>query len=259
MPPSSQSVDPSSQRTVPMQVLALGFSRTGTASLKIALEELGYVRTEHGFAVWSSPAKIDMWTRAIQAKVSGASPYGRAEWDQLLGDCMAVTDSPCIIFSEELIKAYPEAKVVLTNRSLDSWWKSYEATLVAERKAFLLNSWLNGKQHGTFGRLLFVGMFGTEQVTEEIAKARYLAHYEAIRRLVPKNRLLEYDVKEGWEPLAAFLEKEAPATAFPSVNTKEDILQYFATLRRALLWRWTKKLAGPLAIMALAVCMYRRA
>ncbi|KAJ7686707.1 hypothetical protein B0H17DRAFT_1204130 [Mycena rosella] len=248
------------QRNVPMQVLALGFSRTGTASLKIALETLGYVRTNHGFAVaHASPAEIDMWIEAIRAKFYGeGTPYGRVEWDRLLWDCQAVTDAPHVLFAEDLIAAYPEAKVVLTNRSPDSWWKSYEATVAEELKPTLqvrLNSWLYpeyGKKQYLL-RLVYAVLFGTDSITEDVAKARFIAHYDEVRRLTPKERLLEFQVKEGWAPLAAFLGKEVPAMVFPKVNATKQFQETISTRRRAVSWAWAQKMAAPFLAVAVAV------
>ncbi|KAJ6595806.1 P-loop containing nucleoside triphosphate hydrolase protein [Mycena vulgaris] len=229
MPPHLKSVGLPTNRTVPMQVLALGFSRTGTASLKIALETLGYVRTNHGFDIpLCSPPEIYMWIAAVRAKFYGeGTPYGREEWDRLLGNCQAITDAPHILFAEELIAAYPDAKVVLTNRSPDSWWKSYEATVAKELKPTLqvrLNNWLDpeyGKKQYLF-RLVYAVLFNTDRVTEDIATARFISHYEEVRRLTPKDRILEFEVKEGWEPLTGFLGKEVPQTVFPRINDKDQ-------------------------------------
>ncbi|KAJ7485329.1 P-loop containing nucleoside triphosphate hydrolase protein [Mycena latifolia] len=264
-PPQSKGGALSAKRTVPMQVLALGFPRTGTASLKIALETLGYVRTSHAYSVFTSgPAVIDMWTAAISAKFYGqGTPYGREEWDQLLGDCQAVTASPHILFAAELIAAYPDAKVVLTRRSPDSWWKSYAATVAAEAQNHVLlarlSAWLDP---GFSGKRLYLmqhmfrALFGTTDVTEDIAKARFAAHYEEVRRLVPKDRLLEFDVKEGWEPLVAFLGKEAPETAFPRVNDTEQYNMRLAANSRAFWWGLVSKIVGPsLAGVAAAVML----
>ncbi|KAJ6595785.1 hypothetical protein DFH09DRAFT_1410683 [Mycena vulgaris] len=216
--------DAETQRTVPMQVLALGFSCTGTASLKIALETLGYVRTNRGFDVMlsSTVAETDMWIAALKAKFHGeGTPFGAEEWDRLLGSCQAVTDVPHILFVEELITAYPDAKVVLTTRDADSWWKSYEATVAQAIKptfqARAKDDPASSKRLVLF-HLTHATLFGTDHLTEQIAKGRFMAHYEEVRRLTPKDRLLEFEVKEGWAPLAAFLAKEVPATAFPRVN-----------------------------------------
>jgi hypothetical protein len=65
-----------------------------------------------------------MWMEAIEAKFDGkGKPYGRAEFDKLLGHCQGVSDIPAILFAEELIAAYPEAKVILTHRNFDTWYK----------------------------------------------------------------------------------------------------------------------------------------
>ncbi|KAJ7485590.1 putative NAD dependent epimerase/dehydratase [Mycena latifolia] len=266
MAPHSE-IKPFEKRTVPMQVLALGFGRTGTASLKIALETLGYVRTNHGRTVvlYSSPAVMDMWIAAIQAKFYGqGTPFGREQWDQLLGDCQAVTDAPHILFAAELIAAYPEAKVVLTNRSLESWWKSYEATIAAARKPTLqirLNRWLDPEYSGKREHLLqliFEAHFGTKHVTEDIAKACFTSHYDEVRRLVPKERLLEFEVKDGWAPLTNFLDKEIPATPFPRVNDTEQFHKRIATTRRAASWAWATKVVGPLLAVVAATVVYVR-
>ena len=99
-------------RTVPMQVLALGMSRTGTASMRKALQELGFNHTYHGFDTIEHPEDLLLWEKAADAKFSGKGTWGREEFDQLLGHCAAVTDMPCAIFSEELLQAYPEVRHV---------------------------------------------------------------------------------------------------------------------------------------------------
>ncbi|KAF7352155.1 hypothetical protein MVEN_01178700 [Mycena venus] len=211
-------------RTVPMQVLVLGFPRTGTSSMRIALEKLGYNETNHGFTVSESPLEMEMWTEAINAKFFGkGKPYGRAEWDQLLGHCMAVTDMPHLLFAEELIAAYPEAKVVLTTRNVDRWWKSYKDTIggalaspVGDIPARFEANTVDMVRE--FTRLAYNAMFGTDNVTEEVAKKRYIEYYDEVQSLVPKERLLEYRVGEGWESLCRFLEKNVPVEPFPHVN-----------------------------------------
>ncbi|KAJ7127669.1 P-loop containing nucleoside triphosphate hydrolase protein [Mycena epipterygia] len=206
--------DGTTTRTVPMQVLGLGYSRTGTTSMCIALEMLGYKETNHGWTVWTNASEIAMWTEAINAKFFGKGKlYERADWDRLLGHYMAVTDVPHCLFAEELITAYPDAKVVLTTRDPDSWWRSYDATVSVALQA--------ARGEGTakeFWRLVALAMFKTENVTPEIAKARFTAYYEEVRSLVPKERVLDYRVGEGWESLCKFLEKPVPVEAFPKVN-----------------------------------------
>ncbi|KAJ7161892.1 P-loop containing nucleoside triphosphate hydrolase protein [Mycena crocata] len=219
-------------RTVPMKVLVLGFCRTGTASMRKALETLGYNDTHHMQAVLVNPLEVDMWTEAVKAKFSGVGkPYGREEWDELLGHCQAVTDLPAIMFSEELIAAYPDAKVILTNRDPEKWWKSYSEALqpIWRSRKVAFAAWLDPEHLGkvfAFSRLTVSTFLGSAtNADKEDAKRRMVAHYEKVRKLVPKERLLEYEVGGGWNPLCAFLGNEVPDTEFPRVNDTKAIRQ----------------------------------
>ncbi|KAF8166137.1 hypothetical protein K438DRAFT_2066911 [Mycena galopus ATCC 62051] len=171
---------------------------------------------------------------------------------------------PHILFAEELIAAYPEAKVVLTNRSPESWWKSYHATVLEIQRPTLrqrLNAWLDPQLLGgqqEIARLGRLAMYKTEDlthITEDIAKAVFLAHYEEVRRLTPMDRLLEFEVREGWTPLCNFLGKETPAMDFPKVNHTAQFHEAISAGRSAALWRVVPKLAGPLLAMVAAVIL----
>lgn len=91
-----------------MQILALGLSRCGTESLKFALEDLGYKGVYHGFEVKAEECMV--WCRLWDAKVAGRV-VGIEDFDRLIGNCEAVTDAPCNMFGEELIRAYPNGMV----------------------------------------------------------------------------------------------------------------------------------------------------
>lgn len=91
-------------------------------ALRKALERLGYVKCYHMMAASvENPPDCLMWHDALLAKYDGVGEFGRKEWDQLLGDCQAVCDWPACAFAKELIEAYPNAKVILTTRDVDSW------------------------------------------------------------------------------------------------------------------------------------------
>ncbi|KAJ7460279.1 P-loop containing nucleoside triphosphate hydrolase protein [Mycena latifolia] len=253
-------------RSVPMQVLALGFSRTGTTSLKKALEMLGYVRTNHGWDAFATAEELELWITAVKAKFHEGGPaYGREEWDRLLGDCQAVADVPHILFAAELIAAYPEAKVVLNMRNPDTWWPSFQATVGVELQPSLIrriNAWVSPKLAGRYDALMhlvFTILFKEDaaRVSEETAKTRFLEHYEEVRRLVPKERVLEYEVKQGWAPLCTFLGKEPPATAFPRVNDQE---QYHRATSpwRFFLWNVAPRYMGGLSVLAAALVVYAK-
>ncbi|KAJ7732175.1 P-loop containing nucleoside triphosphate hydrolase protein [Mycena metata] len=209
------------RRTVPLQVLCLGISRTGTTSMTRALETLGYVKTNHGMDTFYNPYERQMWIEAMNAKFFGKGKlYVREDWDRLLGHCQAVTDAPHYLFARELIEAYPDAKVVLTIRDPDSWWRSASATIgvpipLLRRVGALIDP--NETTYETFVNLTWAALFGTEnwRGDAELCKARFTAHYDYVRSLVPAERLLDFNVKEGWGPLCSFLGKEIPDEPFP--------------------------------------------
>lgn len=103
----------------------LGMPRMGTESIKEALQFLGINPVYHGYqAVFDNPRDCEMWNEALDAKFNGkGKPYGREEFDKLLGHCQAVSDMPAICFADDLIGLYPEAKVILPLRDADSWYK----------------------------------------------------------------------------------------------------------------------------------------
>ncbi|KAJ7062576.1 P-loop containing nucleoside triphosphate hydrolase protein [Mycena amicta] len=238
------------KRTVPMQVLVLGFPRTGTASMHSALQILGYHDVHHMFNVLSNPLDADLWHEALEARFEGkGTPYGRAEWDQVLGHCAAVTDAPGVAFSEDLIAAYPEAKVILTLRDPEKWWGSFSSTILKAiysrpiGVAALLDP-------AGFGRLLpmirlvLKSLFGPiEKLTKEGAKARFVEHYERIRAIVPRERLLEYEMGNGWAPICEFLGKEVPEEKFPRTNDeakfREKVYGAVNGVIRRFVWRAT--------------------
>ena len=118
------------RRTQPMRVLALGLGRTGTASLRTALKELGFEDCYHMMsASVENPPDCLMWSDALAAKYDGQGTFGREQWDQLFGHCQAICDWPCVAFAKELIEAYPEAKVLVTTRDVDSWHASTMKTV----------------------------------------------------------------------------------------------------------------------------------
>ncbi|KAJ7919424.1 P-loop containing nucleoside triphosphate hydrolase protein [Mycena leptocephala] len=212
-----------------MQVLGLGFSRTGTSCMfpVLVASSSEIWETNHGFTIWTSPPEREMWTEAINVKFFGmGKPYGRAEWDQLPAHCVAVTYIPHLLFAEELMAAYPEAKIVLTTRNVDSWWKSYKDTIgraltnppgILASRFFrhVSNQTRNGgNRQGAIHRV-----------------------YEEVWRLVQKEQLLEYRIGEGWESLCEFLDKGIPAEPFPKVN---DTQAFHTHMQQRVLPIWCR-------------------
>ncbi|KAJ7483542.1 hypothetical protein FB451DRAFT_1234925 [Mycena latifolia] len=234
--------------------------------MQTALETLGYKETHHGMSPVDNPLEADMWIEAINAKFFGkGKPYGREEWDQLLGHCQAVTDAPCMLFSEELIAAYPDAKVILTNRDPAKWWKSYSNSLqfMSRSKKVMLAGWLDPQHLGKavkFSNLTISMMLGSAtDASEEDSKARFIAHYAKIRRIVPKERLLEYEVGEGWDRLCAFLGNEIPDTDFPHQNDRKALRQNVDAWVVHVFRRKATRLAVPTALLiSVSLAVYAR-
>ncbi|KAK4503460.1 hypothetical protein PRZ48_004375 [Zasmidium cellare] len=224
--------EPNYQRDRPLEVLCLGLSRSGTESLSKALVMLGYDDTYHGLQVVSHRVSdVPQWHRLGQAKIHSNEAFLCAEeFDKIIGHCMAVTDSPCCIFSEELIKSYPEAKIVLNKRrDVKAWEQSVKGTLIGiysskwrmVRSYFLSELfWL---RLWTMRLLepLFVTPF--EQNPDRMGEL-YEKHYDDVKEVcrIQGREYLEWGVEDGFEPLCRFLGKPIPNEAFPQGNTTAD-------------------------------------
>ncbi|PON22177.1 hypothetical protein TGAM01_v209051 [Trichoderma gamsii] len=216
-------------RVVPMKVLILGLGRTGTASMRAAMKQLGYVDTYHMMNTSiENPPDALMWMDALCAKYDKkGKPFTREDWDQLLGNSQAVCDWPAIAFAKELIEAYPEAKVVLTNRDVDSWHASTMKTVYWR----VTDGELRWLSHFDWAASMYYPMlkkfFDTffEGDFPNRGKDVFRKHYQEVRSLVPKDRLLEYKVTDGWGPLCDFLGEPVPKECgFPNVNDNSDFV-----------------------------------
>ena len=173
----------------------------------------------------------EMWNDALNAKYFGKGQrFTREDWDQLLGPYAAVTDLPAIAFPEDLIEAYPEAKVILVERDIEKWYQSFY-------DAVILNVWSPmlhiiakfdvhhlGRMESTSVRWT-TGWMGSnsKQEMEQKARAKYREHNALIRKVTPPDRLLEFDLRGGWKPLCTFLNKPLPDVPFPHTNETEAL------------------------------------
>lgn len=205
-----------------------------------------------------------MWVSAYDAKFAGkGKPFTRTEWDQLLSEYGAVTDVPALAFSEDLIHAYPEAKIVLMERDIDKWFKSFDDAVVKVmwgkwgHLIASLDPWFVGPirdVHLRWARL-WMGVNSAEEMRTK-AKEKYQEHYDLIRRVVPKERLLEYELGSGWEPLCKYLGKDIPAVEFPRVNETDSMHEKVSIItRRGIrnLVTWILWMTGPLIIIVLVI------
>ena len=210
-----------------MQVLALGLPRSGTDSLRTALLTLGYKCIWHGFDLPSTrPNDCVLWVPLLRAAANGdKSPAQGYDWDLLLGDCDVVMDMPPVIFAEELLDFYPNAKVLLNRRSdMKAWHSSLNeaAETVFGSHLFWCLSWFDSQLRWWFQTLILsLRIMGDGQEGFKQNGLQWgIAYYERLEaKMESENReYLNWEVKDGWEPLCKFLGKEAPEEEFPWTN-----------------------------------------
>ena len=264
-----QNIDRRKQtRTVPLEVLCLGYSRTGTLTMHTALNILGYPNPYHFSSIYDNVRDSDAWLELIATKFDGTGKrtgLTKADFDAVLGHTGAVTDMPAIHFAAELIEFYPDAKIVLVERDLDSWYASWSAFL---KEAMDPGLWMVARLDGAvLGRIAAVGGKCTQLLvgsatTLEAARARskeeYRKHYALVRSLAPKERLLDFKLKDGWEPLCEFLGKPVPKEPFPHVNDSASNKQGFKELGGMAIKRILRKGAVvSVAVGVAAVLFYQ--
>ncbi|MBS0334321.1 MAG: sulfotransferase family protein, partial [Proteobacteria bacterium] len=191
-----------------------GFGRTGTLSLKGALEMLGFGPCYHMVEVFKNPSAPGWWIEA-------AEDPGRADWGRIYAGYAATVDWPNATFYKELASAYPGAKVVHTERDPDDWFESTQATIFK-------NDIPEGVE-APFPRMLrkVIGeLFDQRLHDRDHCIAVYNAHNREVREAIPAERLLVYHVADGWAPLCGFLGVPVPSEPIPKVNSREE----FATM-----------------------------
>ncbi|KAJ7508597.1 hypothetical protein B0H11DRAFT_1965820, partial [Mycena galericulata] len=218
--------------------------------MKAALEILRYKDCYHFFNVFTNIRDCDMWMEAFAAKYQGKGKFGRAEFDKLLGHCMAVTDAPCNAFAPELIEAYPEAKVILVERDLEALYTSFNIVLETIfqphfRVAVFLDPFWNGKLGGMVYTWM-IEQFGAPNLERKV----YQEYYAEVRRVTPKDRLLEYQLGSGWEPLCQFLGKDVPDMPFPRINDAASYKEKMVVLGRKGVARALRNVVGAFMFCA---------
>lgn len=214
-----------------IEVIGAGLGRTGTLSLKAALEELGFSKCYH---------MVEVLARMDDARVWDAAARGEAvDWDRLFAGYRAVVDWPGCSFYRELMRQYPGAKVILTVRDAERWYDSARQTIYAVRHAF---PWWAGRILPRMGgflrmteRVIWEGVFRGRFEDRAAAIEAYDRHNEQVRRDVLADRLLVYEVSQGWEPLCAFLGVPVPeGKPFPRLNDAAEFRQNIERGARAM-------------------------
>jgi hypothetical protein len=192
---------------MPLRVIGAGLGRTGTMSLKLALERLLGGRCYHMVEVFQNPPHFGVWTNAFR----GAVP----DWDALFEGYVAEVDWPAAAFWSELAAKYPEAIILLSTRDSAGWWKSASATIFDRVRA-------NPPPAMKEMREAMLGRFTPDITDREQAIAAYERHNANVRATAPRERLVEWRPGDGWAPLCTALKLPVPAEPFPHVNTTDE-------------------------------------
>lgn len=196
-----------------IQVFGAGVGRTGTYSLKLAINQLGLGPCHHmEEVIHHMRVQVPLWSAALS---------GRPDWQAIYGGYNSAVDWPTAGFFRELSAAYPSAKCVLTHRSPESWADSFGATIYKllagkDKTPREMKAWLEMGE-GVIAKTGFPGGLDRDGLIRG-----FVAHNEAVKKAIPANQLFVYEVKDGWAPLCEFLGVPVPAEAFPRTNDRAE-------------------------------------
>ena len=214
-----------------LKVIGAGLGRTGTMSLKMALELLYDKPCFHMVELLKQPKRLKHLKTA-------AHTNQKHEWDSLFHGFETVVDYPCCLYYKELMEVYPDAKVILTIRDLEKWYDSAYKTIYKGKPKNLqdiLRTIKNMMLHSDFrkvapifqhvDKIIWNGQFNGKFDDQEHAIKVHQKHIEEVKATVPADKLLIYEVKDGWEPLCQFLNMPVPDAPFPQSNSQAEFIE----------------------------------
>ena len=195
-----------------IQVVGAGVGRTGTLSLKTALEQLLGEPCYHMLEVFGHPEHVTFWREAAEG--------GKVDWTGTLSGYGATSDFPACLFWQEILDANPDAVVVLsTRRDSRSWWESASQTIFAIDGAHLppeMADWYK------MWKAVASARFTADWTDQAASESAYDRHNSEVRASAPADRLVDWQPGDGWGPLCERLGVPAPAEPFPHLNTREE-------------------------------------
>jgi len=199
-----------------VQIIGAGMGRTSTASLKAALERLGYAPCHHMFEIRNVPHTADGWRRAALGE--------KVDFAALLQGYKASCDWPSAAFWKPLSERFPHAKIILTERPEEAWWQSISQTIFASLTSKLPEDTPPERraQREMAEEVIVRGTFGGKVFDREHVLRIYHAHNAAVKATIPPERLLAFDGAQGWEPLCAFLGVPVPDEPYPNTNSTAE-------------------------------------
>jgi len=200
-----------------LKVIGAGLGRTGTLSLKLALEHLGFGPCYHMTEVLMDPSRGPSWVRAAD---------GQPDWSTIFAGFESTVDYPGCVFWRDLTRFYPSAKVLLSVRDAQDWFDSTQQTIFSDEhnKPFVKSALSE-----FFNKTVF-NAYGDRVHDRDFMVAAFQRHNAEVERAVPQDRLLVYEATQGWPPLCRFLGVPIPESPFPRVSSREERVQQRASM-----------------------------
>lgn len=210
-----------------LKLINAGLGRTGTTSLKVALERLGYGPCLHMFDIIGSDERLQQWEKIV-------CDAQRPDWEAVFDGYTTAVDGPSAIYYREIMEAFPEAKIILTIRDAERWYQStydtlYQLVLMSEKNPPKIGS-LPARIYRLTSTMVWNGLFGGRFSDKEHAIEVFNNHNQEVVQNIDPDNLLVYDVKQGWEPLCAFLGVDVPPGDFPHANDTDFFRKRLAQL-----------------------------
>jgi hypothetical protein len=212
-----------------LQIIGTGQGRTGTSSLRLALEELGFGKCYHMYVlIQEHPEEIEYFEKAEHGE--------QVDWDKLFTGYKSAVDFPVIRYYKDIMTKYPDAKIIHTTRDAESWYESMRKTIFwatqpspGRMLKMMVRLPFSPMLRKQFRVLKFNGMMIRKVFGNNLNdKAKVLEVFHQwnadVLNFIPKEKLLVYDVKSGWEPLCKFMNVPVPSTPFPKVNSSEEFI-----------------------------------
>jgi hypothetical protein len=202
---------------MPLQIVGAGFGRTGTLSMKSALEMLGVGPCHHMMEVFGKPEHIALWQDAADGN--------SVDWESVFKGYNSAVDWPVCYFWKELSELYPESKIILTLRDPNKWYDSAVATIF---KGMMARPEGITDPHGLMvKKLILENTFGGNLSDREQAISVFNKHNQQVIDTIPAERLLVFEASHGWGPLCDFLEVPVPTEDYPNSNSTEEFQKRF--------------------------------
>ena len=195
-----------------LKVVGAGLGRTGTKSMQTALGMLGFGPCHHMIEVFKQPESMALWVQAAE---------GKAVWDEIFKDYQSAVDYPTAAHWRAITAHYPDAKVLHTVRDPDKWFESTQATIFSPNSPAV-----SGKMEGLPAQFFasFMGPVRDHLGDRAFMTDFFRRHTEEVVATIAPERLLIYEVGEGWDRLCAWLGVPVPQEPYPSENSREEFI-----------------------------------